>query len=148
MKITKKSTFVIILFFLSTLLSCQPRVTKHGNFLNTNNIKLIKKTKLNKSEVIELFGEPAIKSTFSDDVWYYMSLVQHEKAYFEIKNLKNKILIVTFDENQIVKKYQILDESDTLAIDISYPKEAYNTNNERTLIQEFFSIFTRKLDAP
>ena len=148
MKIKKKSIFVIISFFLITLLSCQPRVTKHGNFFNQNNIQLIKKTKLNKSEVIEVFGKPAVKSTFSDNVWYYMSLVQHEKAYFEVKNLQNKILIITFDENQIVKKYEVLTENDSLAINISYPKEAHNNNSETSLIQEFFSIFTRKLDAP
>ena len=148
MKFIKKSIFVIIPLFLITLLSCQPRVTKHGNFYNSNNIQLIKKTKLNKSEVIEIFGEPTVKSTFSDNVWYYITIVQHEKAYFEIKNLENKILIITFDNNQLVKKYKILNEDDSSEINISYPKEAYNQNSESTLIQEFFSIFTRRLDAP
>ena len=103
MKIIKKSIFVIVPLFLITLLSCQPRITKHGNFFNLENIQLIKKSKLSKSEVIEIFGEPTVKSTFSDNVWYYITLVQHEKAYFEIKNLENKILAITFDENQLVK---------------------------------------------
>ena len=148
MKILKKSTFVIVTLFLILLLSCQPRVTKHGNFFNAENIQLIKKTKLNKSEVIEIFGEPTLKSTFSDNVWYYITLVQHEKAYFEIKNLKNKILVITFDENQLVKKYKILTEDDSSEINISYPKEAYNNGSKESLIREFFSIFARKLDAP
>ena len=148
MKIEKKSIFVIIPLFLTILLSCQPRITKHGNFFNSENIKLIKKNKLNKSEVIEIFGEPTLKSTFSDDVWYYINIVQHEKAYFEIKNLENKILAIAFDENQLVKKYKILTEKDSSEINISNPKEAYNKDSEISLIQEFFSIFTRKLDAP
>ena len=149
MKIIKKSTFVIIPFFLIIiLLSCQPRITKHGNFFNPENIQLIKKTKLSKSEVIEIFGEPTLKSTFSDNVWYYITLVQHEKAYFEIKNLENTILVITFDESQLVKKYKIFTENDSSEIDISYPKEAYNKNSEISFIQEFFSVLTRKLDAP
>ena len=148
MKIKKKSIFVIISLFLTMLLSCQPRITKHGNFFNPENIQLIKKNKLNKSEVIEIFGEPTLKSTFSDNVWYYITLVQHEKAYFEIRNLENKILAITFDENQLVKKFKILTEKDSSEINISNPKEAYNQNNEISLIQEFFSIFIRKLDAP
>jgi outer membrane protein assembly factor BamE (lipoprotein component of BamABCDE complex) len=148
MKIIKKSIFVIIPFILITLFSCQPRVTKHGNFFNPENIQLIKKNKLNKSEVIEIFGEPTLKSTFSDNVWYYITLVQHEKAYFEIKNLENKILAITFNENQLVKNYKILTEDDSTEININYPKEAYNQNSDSSLIQEFFSIFTRKLDAP
>ena len=148
MKSNKKSILVIIIFFLATMLSCQPRVTKHGNFFSPNKVKLMKKAKLNKSEVIEIFGEPTIKSTFSDNVWYYITLVQYEKAYFEVKNLENKILVITFDDNQLVKKYKILTEDNTSEINISFPKEAYNKNNENSLIQEFFSIFTRKLDAP
>ena len=148
MKIIKKSTFVIIPLLLMTLLSCQPRVTKHGNFFNPEKIKLIKKNKLNKSEVIEIFGEPALKSTFSNNVWYYITVVQHEKAYFKIKNLENRILAITFDENQIVKKYKILTEEDTSEINIGYPKEAYKENRENSFVKEFFSIFVRKLDSP
>ena len=148
MKIKKKSIFVITSFFLIILMSCQPKITKHGSFLNPKNIQLIKKNKLNKSEVIEVFGEPTVKSTFSDNVWYYITLVQHEKAYFEIKNLENKILVITFDENQLVKKYKILTEDDSSEVSISFPKEAYNNKSEATLLQEFFSIFTRKLYAP
>ena len=148
MKNQKKSIYVIVTFFLFILISCQPRITKHGNFFNQKNIELIKKTKLNKSEVIEIFGEPTVKSTFSDNVWYYITLIQHERAYFEIKNLTNKVLIITFDDNQFVKKYKILTEKDSSEINISYPKEASNNQNELSLLQEFFSMFTRKLDTP
>ena len=148
MKIIKKSIFVIIPLFLIILFSCQPRITKHGNFFNPKNIQLIKKTKLSKSEVVEIFGEPTLKSTFSNNVWYYITLVQHEKAFFEIKNLENKILAITFDKNQLVKKYKIFTEDDTSEVNISYPKEAYNQNSEISFIQEFFSMFTRRLSAP
>ena len=37
---------------------------------------------------------------------------------------------------------------DSFEINISNPDEAYNSNSELSLIQEFFSMFTRKLDAP
>jgi outer membrane protein assembly factor BamE (lipoprotein component of BamABCDE complex) len=145
MKIIKKSTFVIIPLLLITLLSCQPRITKHGNFFNLENIKLIKKNKLNKLEVIEIFGEPTLKSTFSDNVWYYITLVQHEKAYFKIKNLENTILAITFDENQMVKKYKILTEEDSSKINISHPNKIYRENRENSFINEFFSIFLRQI---
>ena len=147
MKIKKKSIFVIITLFLITLLSCQPRITKHGSFFNPENIQLLQKTKLNKSEVIEIFGKPTLKSTFSDDVWYFITFVQQEKSYYKIKNVENRILVVAFDENQLVKKYKILTEDDASEINISYPKEEYNENRENSLIQEFFSIFSRKFNA-
>ena len=148
MKIIKKSIFVTISLFLIALLSCQPRITSHGNFFNPENIRLLQKTKLNKSEVIEIFGEPTLKSTFSNNVWYYMTLVQHEKAYFKIKNFENRILVITFNEDQSVKKYKVLTEDDASEINISFPKEAYNENSDNSLIREFFSLFSRKLYAP
>ena len=81
-------------------------------------------------------------------MWYYITLVQHEKAYYEIKNLKNQVLVITFDQNQLVKKYKILTDDDTSKVDISYPKEAYDNNSEVSLVQEFFYMLTRKLKSP
>ena len=49
---------------------------------------------------------------------------------------ENKILVITFDENQLVKKYKILTEDDSSEINISYPKKAYNQNSEVSLIQD------------
>ena len=143
-----KSRFLITFFILlSFLVSCQPRISKHGNFFNSDKIKLIKKTKLNKSEILEIFGEPTTTSTFSDNVWYYISFVQSEKAYFEIKNLENTVLVVTFNKNQTVKKYKIYNENDSIEINISDLKTDSSLQNENSLIQEFFSILTRRLGS-
>jgi outer membrane protein assembly factor BamE (lipoprotein component of BamABCDE complex) len=143
----KKSIFIIIIFLITFMTSCQPRISQHGNFINYDNLHLIKKTKLNKSEVIEIFGEPTTKSTFSDSVWYYITLTQHEKAYYEIKNIENKVLVITFDKNQYVKKFKLLSEEDTTEIDISYPNGVSSSDEDLSIIQEFFSILSRKLDT-
>jgi len=141
----KKSSLVIIIFFTILIGACQPRITKHGNYFSTKNIELIKKTKLNKSEVLEIFGEPTTRSTFSDNVWYYITLTQYEKAYFNIKNISNKVLMISFDKNQNVKKYKLLTEKDSIEINISFPEKSSNSENDMSLIGEFFSIFSRKL---
>ena len=139
---------IILCFFLLLFLyNCQPRITNHGNFFNKENIKYIKKSKLNKAEIIEIFGTPSTTSTFSDNVWYYMSQVQSEKAYFKIKNISSKILKITFDKNKFVKKYSILTEKDSYDITISQEKTVSSLQNDDTLIQEFFSIFIRKLET-
>ena len=140
---------IIFCFFLLLFLyNCQPRITNHGNFFNKENINYIKKYKLNKAEVIEIFGTPSTTSTFSDNVWYYMSQVQSEKAYFRIKNISSKILKITFDQNKFVKKYSILTEEDSYDITVSQEKTVSSLQNDNTLIQEFFSIFIRKLETP
>ena len=55
---------------------------------------------------------------------------------------------VTAMANNLVKKYKVLTEDDSSEISISYPEEAYNNDSDNSFIKEFFSIFTRKLDAP
>ena len=140
---------IIFCFFLLLFLcNCQPRITNHGNFFNKENLKYIQNSKLNKAEIIEIFGTPSTTSTFSNNVWYYMSQVQSEKAYFKIKNISSKILKITFDKNKFVKKYSILTEKDSYDITVSRDKTVSSFQNENTLIQEFFSIFIRKLEKP
>ena len=146
--ILQKFKFTLCLFLLLLLCNCQPRITNHGNFFNKENINYIKKSKLNKAEILEIFGTPSTTSTFSSNVWYYMSQVQSEKAYFNVKNISSKILKITFDRNKFVKKYSVLSEKDSYDITISKEETVSSLQNDDTLIQEFFSIFIRKLEKP
>ena len=142
----RKFTIGFYFFLLLFLSNCQPRITNHGNFFNKEKINYIKKSKLNKAEILEIFGTPSTTSTFSNNVWYYMSQVQSEKAYFRVKNVSSKILKITFDRNKFVKKYSVLSEKDSYDITISKEETVSSLQNDDTLIQEFFSIFIRKLE--
>jgi outer membrane protein assembly factor BamE (lipoprotein component of BamABCDE complex) len=139
----QKFKIALSFFLLLLLLNCQPRITNHGNFFNKENINYIKKSKLNKAEILEIFGTPSTTSTFSSNVWYYMSQVQSEKAYFKVKNISSKILKITFDKNKFVKKYSVLTEKDSYNIIVSQEKTVSSFQNDNTLIQEFFSIFIK-----
>ena len=139
----QKFKIALSFFLLLLLLNCQPRITNHGNFFNKEKINYIKKSKLNKAEILEIFGTPSTTSTFSSNVWYYMSQVQSEKAYFKVKNISSKILKITFDKNKFVKKYSVLTEKDSYDIIVSQEKTVSSFQNDNTLIQEFFSIFIK-----
>ena len=146
--LAQKSTILFVCFlFLFFLSNCQPRISKHGNFFNPDSINYIKKTKLNKSEVLEIFGNPTTKSTFSDNVWYYISQVHSEKAYFEIKNISNTVLKITFDKNKNVKKYMIITEKDSIDIAVSNDTTVSSFQTDQNLLREFFSIFVRELET-
>ena len=60
----QKFKIALSFFLLLLLLNCQPRITNHGNFFNKENINYIKKSKLNKAEILEIFGTPSNTSTF------------------------------------------------------------------------------------
>ena len=140
-------SIALIIFIFIFICSCQPRISKHGNFFDNKKINYIQNTKLNKSEIQEIFGIPTTTSTFSNNVWYYISIVQQEKAYFEVKNLSNTVLKITFDKNQNVKNYEIYTEKDSINIKVNDSYVASNLKNNKTLIQEFFSIFIRRLET-
>ncbi len=147
--LSQKSTILVICFLLLLFLNnCQPRISNHGNFVNKENLNYIKNSKLNKSEILEIFGEPSTTSTFSDNVWYYISQVQSERAYFAVKNLSSSVLKITFNKNKTVKKYSILTQKNSFDILISNERTISSFQEKETLIQEFFSIFIRKLERP
>lgn len=144
----QKFKITLYFFLLLFLYNCQPRITNHGNFFNKENINYIKNSKLNKAEILEIFGTPSTTSTFSNNTWYYMSQVQSEKAYFKVENISSNILKITFDKNKFVKKYSVLTEKDSYDITISKEKTVSSFQNDNTLIKELFSMFIRKLESP
>ena len=73
-------------------------------------------------------------------------MIQHEKYYFEVKNISNKVLKITFDDNQNVKEYKILTNKDSINIEITKNRTASNLETDKNLIQEFFSSLLRRLD--
>ena len=149
LNIFKRYYFTTIFIYSVFLITAsQPRVSMHGNFFNEEMLTDITKIKLNKSEIKEIFGNPTTTSTFSDNVWYYISLVQHEKYYFEVKNISNKVLKITFDKNQNVKEYKILTGKDSFNIKVSDNKTVSSLTEDKNLIQEFFLGFIRKLETP
>ena len=145
--IKKSSLYYLNMVLLITLLvsACGPRIAKHGSFFSDEDLKIIKKTKLNKSEVIEILGQPSTKTTFSDNVWYYITQVQKERAYFDVKNISNTVLKITFGKDQIVQSYKIVSEDYSYRIKISNETTDSELKSSKNLIQEFFSSFTRRL---
>ena len=63
---------------LVLIYSCTPRISRHGNFFTQNELKVLQFTQLNKSEIIEILGQPSTRSTFSDFFGYFFS----RKVYF------------------------------------------------------------------
>ncbi len=140
---------LIITIFLNFILgSCNTRISKHGTFFSEEEINIIKKTTLNKSEIIEILGQPSTKSTFSDDVWYYISNIQKERAYFKTKTASNAILKITFDKNQQVSNYNISSKEKLLNIDINKSKTSKGIDKELGFWQDFLSSFARRLQDP
>ena len=119
----------------------------HGNIFSDDELKILQTTRLNKSEIIEILGQPSTKSTFSDNIWYYIFFIQKEKAYFQVKNSGNKVLKIKFDDKQNVETYNIIKNNQS--IKIKTVKVDSNTSVfNRGLARELLDSFIRRMEEP
>ena len=129
----------------SLIYNCSPRISRHGNIFSTDELRILQTTRLNKSEIIEILGQPSTKSTFSNNTWYYIFFIQKEKAYFQVRNSRNKVLKIRFDAKQNVESYDIIENDTSIKIDTI---KVHSTNEifNRGLVRELLDSFVRRLE--
>ncbi|MDC3024606.1 outer membrane protein assembly factor BamE, partial [Alphaproteobacteria bacterium] len=110
-------------------------------------LNILKTTNLNKSEIIEILGQPSTKSTFSDNTWYYIFFIQKERAVFKVKNTNNKILKIKFDKNQNVETYNITKNNTSIRIN-TIKVDTSNDVFKRSLVRELLDSFVRRMEEP
>ena len=140
---------LIISYIIILLLtySCSPRISRHGNFFSKDELKVLQSVRLNKSEILEILGQPSTKSTFSDNIWYYIYFIQKERAYFKVKNVNNTVLKIKFDKKQNVKNYNLIRNKSSIKIDIS-DDITESSAFKRSLAREFLDSFVRRMEEP
>ena len=139
-------SFLIYTIILILIYNCSPRISRHGNFFTKEELNILKSTKLNKSEIIEVLGQPSTKSTFSDNTWYYIYFIQKERAVFEVKNTANTVLKIRFDNKQNVSDYTVI-KNNVEGISISTDITESNAL-KRGLVRELLDSFVRRLKEP
>ncbi len=130
---------------LCLIYNCSPRISRHGNFFSKDELRILQTTRLNKSEIIEILGQPSTKSTFSNNTWYYIFFIQKEKAYFQVKNSRNKVLKIKFDVKQNVESYDIIENDTSIKIE-TIKVETTNEIFKRGLVRELLDSFVRRLE--
>ena len=112
-------SFIIILSFF--LLNCQKnRVIKsHGIIFLEKRENLLKPNITNKNDVIDVLGEPHVKSIHEKNTWIYIERIKTRGGAHKVgKNilLNNNVLVVKFN------KYGVLEEK------LFYDKNKMNTH--------------------
>ncbi len=139
--------FICYLVILTLIYNCSPRISRHGNIFSDDELKILKNAKLNKSEIIEILGQPSTKSTFSDNIWYYIFFIQKEKAYFQVRNSGNKVLKIKFNEKQNVETFDIIKNDTSVKIN-TVKVDTANPIFERGLVKELLDSFVRRMEEP
>ena len=141
---TRIISYIII---ITLMYNCSPRISRHGNIFSNDELKILKNSRLNKSEIIEILGQPSTKSTFSDNIWYYIFFIQKEKAYFQVKNSSNKVLKIKFNKKQNVETYDIIKNDTSIKINtikVDTEKSVFS----KGLVRELLDSFVRRMEEP
>ena len=139
--------FISYIIILTLIYNCSPRISRHGNIFSDDEIKILKNARLNKSEIIEILGQPSTKSTFSDNTWYYIFFIQKEKAYFQVRNSKNKVLKIKFNDKQNVETYDIIKNNTSIKIK-TIKADSDTAVFQKSLVREFLDSFVRRMEEP
>ena len=125
-------------------------VKHHGvPFLEKKQSELIV-NESNINDIKKILGLPSTKSKFDNDVWIY---IEQNQTQSEFKNLgkmkisKNNILILEIDEYGILKKKDLLNQTDMKKLEVS-KKITGQKYSKNSFVYDFFSSLRQKINDP
>ena len=134
----KKFKFLVLfsILVLSTS-ACTPTHSVHGNYVKDHSFNEIKPGVDTKFDVLRKLSSPTTKSVFDDNVWFYLGQEFEKHGILDPKVVNERIVVVTFDEENLVSKIEDLDAS---RVDLNVSsRETPTSGNEMTVLQQFLS---------
>jgi len=95
-----------------------------------------------RADVQALLGSPSQTSTFSDDLWYYISSSTRQRPGRALAVSNQRVVVVAFNPNGTVREVTELGETDTRSVGF-VSRETPVPGNERTLLQGLFGNIGR-----
>ncbi len=93
-----------------------------------------------KASVEGMLGNPTMKPTFDDNVWYYYSKRSESIAFFKEKVIEMNILAIGFDEENYVSKIKHYTVADNKVIDPVSKKTVTHGKDENFIVELFGNI--------
>ena len=147
----------IILYIFALILISNCSLNKvsntHGIKLLENKSKKIFIGKSNKNDILTLFGPPSVKSTFDDNLRFYIERKKNSKSIFLLgakKTVENNILALKINDRGLLaeKNFFTIDDMENINFDKSDTLRTYDKNsylyNVLTSLREKINSPTRK----
>ena len=126
---------------IAIISACTPTVSQRGNMLENYQVEEVKAGVSKRSDVLRTLGSPTTKSTFDNNVWYYIGQETEKRGIFDPKVTKERIFLVAFDEEGTLEAVKEIDRE---RMNIPYVRKKTKTHgNERTLTQELLGNLGR-----
>lgn len=132
----------LLLASVAALAACSPRIDQRGNLLDPDAVLAVQPGIQTKDQVAQLLGTPSTIATFDDKTWYYVSKRTETTAFFTPDITDQQVLVVKFDDADVVEKVQLYGMND--AYEIEPVDRTTPTYGQRlTILQQLFGNIGR-----
>lgn len=142
-----KARFQIVLAVVAmTLAACADQVSTHGHVLRTASVDDVRPGVATKQDVRAILGSPTSEAAFDPKVWYYITQVKVQQAFFKPDTAQQQVLVMHFDDRDVVERIGVLDEDDSEEVTL-IARETPTAGHELTLLEQLLGNvgrFTRE----
>ena len=146
----KNLFLIIVVFIFMTSCGFKKRVDHHGVHLLKKKSNLIKVSETNKNDIVKILGPPSVKSTFNNDLYFYIERKTTTGKLIKLgkkKYLENNVLILEIDNRGILLKKEFYDLNSMKKIKI-VSNETTVDYKKQSFIYEFLSSMRQKVNDP
>ena len=146
----KKFLFTTLIFTFLTNCGFKKQIDHHGVHLLKKKSDLIIISESNKNDIIKLLGPPSVKSTFNNDLYFYIERKTTTDKLIKLgkkKFLENNVLILEVNERGILIDKQFYDMKSMKNIKIVSKKTSIDYQKQN-FIYEFLSSMRQKVNDP
>tara|TARA_A100001037_G_C14915465_1_gene529206 strand:+ start:261 stop:746 length:486 start_codon:yes stop_codon:yes gene_type:complete len=142
---------LLILLLSFTLFNCQKNkvVKTHGIIFLEKREVLIKTNVSNKNDVIDVLGEPHVKSIKDENTWFYIERTKTKGGLHKLGNdvfLNNNVLVVKFNKYGVLEEKLFYDKNKMKDHKFT-EKVTENTINRGTFLESFLSSLRTKMQT-
>lgn len=124
------------------LAACEPRIDTHGFMPNAELVAQIEIGAQGKLEVAQVLGTPSTVATFDENIWYYITQQSRTFAFFKPEIVDQRVLVVTFGDDELVSAIDTYTIEDGLIID-PVTRTTPTSGKQLTLVQQLFGNIGR-----
>jgi outer membrane protein assembly factor BamE (lipoprotein component of BamABCDE complex) len=120
--------------------SCTPAIQTRGIDPDIIQADKIKKGVDTREKVLAALGSPSTVGSFgNENAWYYISKQQTNESIAKPQEIQSKVLIIVFNQNNVVQDVIYQKDLDTADINPDISKRTQTSGYESGVMREIFS---------
>ena len=146
----KKFLLYLAIFTIITNCNLKQNIEHHGVHLLEKKNEKLRINEDNKNDVIKELGPPSVKSSFDEDLYFYIERKIHTQGLHKLGKreiLKNNVLIIKFDNRGLLVKKEFIDLNQMNDLEIAQ-KITEIDYQKTSFIYDFLSSMRQKVNDP